>query len=258
MDEEEAAELFSASGAKDAGPISTDALPSIQAEAAIEAAAAAAEFSDFPDAPAAAAEGVIWPVAARRQAAGEQQEAAQTSSIATAAPATAAAAVAQQDPLVTETLEAAQQQRRASLTADPAGNGAPLLHEELPRSSDRNGRQPGDLGPAGTAKMRSTDSNGSQPTALQADEHAQAVQQAQSPTTRSRQSSLDGRGSSQRASGGGRGSAGDRREDSSNSSVHTVQLQQAWPSHPGAAVGRERVCCIASQHQQQPHGRMWD
>lgn len=251
MDEEEAAELFSASGGNGAGPSSTDAPPSLQAAAAIEAAAAA----DFPARLAAAAGGLppeaavdagraaaatgSRPLEAEKQRpAGADQPA--DVSVRTAATATALAAEAQQDPLVTEALEAAQQQRDNSFAVDTNGSSISLQRPEPPESS--SSRQPGDRESEWRAVAPDEASNGSQPTA----QHA-----AQQPS--------DGRPRCSSPSGSGRlqqqnsriDAAGNRREGDSNSSVHTMQLRQPWPTHPGATVDGAGACCVALQHQHQ-------
>jgi hypothetical protein len=255
MDEEEAAELFSASGDISSGLNSKDVLPSIQAAAAMEAAAAA----DFPTAVAdQLPEAEVGGNVATPPTAAWQQEVIQSAGIArrSAATATVAAAEAQQDPLVTEALEAAQQQRDNSLAASSDGSGMPLLRRDPPHCRDQDSRQPGDLGPGSTATEPVAASNGSQPAAQHADRHADAAQQADvlddgsccSKSSRSRTSQ----------SAAGNGSVDSTREGDSHRSTHSMQLQQAWPTHPGAVVGQGGTCCVASQHQQQLQGRLWE
>ena len=260
MDEEEAAELFSAAGANGAGPSSTDAPPSLQAAAAIEAAAAA----DFPARLAAAAAGLpleaegdargaaapagFWQLKAEEERpAGADQPV--DVSFRTPAAATTLAAEAQQDALVTEALEAAQQQRDSSLAVDTNGSSMSSQLPEPPDVSNRNSRQPGDL-EAG-CRMEAPDevSNGSQPTV----QHAASQPSDGRPRCSSPSSSGHIQQQNSRSA-----AAGGRREGDSNSSMHTMQLRQPWPTHPGAVLDRAGACCVASQRQQQPQGRIWE
>ena len=263
MDEEEAAELFSASGGNGAGPSSrADAPPSLQAAAAIDSGGIAAAAAEFPARLTAAAAGlppetaddVRGAAAPFRQLAADEQRPAEAGQPAaarfrTAAAATAMAAEAQQDPLVTEALEAAQQQRDNSLAVGMNGNSMSSQHSEPPVVGDRISRQPGDLEAGCTVTAPHESSNGSQPTA----QHV-----APQPS--------DGRPRCSNPSSGGNlrqqniaiDVDGRRRENDSHSSMHTMQLRQPWPTHPGAALDGSRACCVASQHQQQPQGRMWE
>jgi hypothetical protein len=266
MDEEEATELFSAAGANGAGPSSIDAPPSLQAAAAIEAAAAA----DFPARIAAAAAGL--PLEAEGDARGaaaltglRQLEAEEQAAVSeppasvgfrTPAAATTLAAEAQQDALVTQALEAAQQQRDSSLAVDTNGSSMSLQRPEPPEissssSSSSSSRQPGNHEAESRAMAPDEASNGSQPTV----QHA-----AQQPSDgRPRCSSPSSSGHLQQQNSR-IDAAGNRREGDSNSSVHTMQLRQPWPTHPGVVADRVGACCVASQHQHQhqPQGRMWE